>query len=389
MTLASSNLRLLAIGTDPALLRPRDDAFGDAHQRQLRYASILRDYHMVVRSLSGSSAPIHHGAGFTVHPSGSRSRVAFPLDAYRVGSRLQRATRFDLVSTEDPMLCGLAGYLLRRRYGIPLSVQIAGDMIDSPHWLRERRVNPLLNALAKRLVRSADSVRVVSERERAKLIRLGVTPERVWNIGWISDFERFGGIEASDLRERLLGGCRHLLLFMGRLVLQKDLPTLLRAMAAIRVARDDVRLVVAGDGPERASAEALAAGLGIADRVTFVGTVVYPDVPRYYAACDVVLASTVYEGNSRVLAEAGAAGRPVITNDVSGAADTVTEDETGFILPVGDAEGMARRALELLDDQGRAIAMGARASEHVRQLYGAESLLPRFAEFWAMTAQTR
>ena len=117
---------------------------------------------MIVRTLGGDRRAVRHADNFLVHPSASRGRGAFTHDAYLIGGALQRWHGFDLVSTEDPMLCGLAGALLRARFGLPLSVQIAGDMIDNPYWLRERRANPALNAIGRWLVRSADSVRVVS-----------------------------------------------------------------------------------------------------------------------------------------------------------------------------------------------------------------------------------
>src|SRR5262249_21123310 len=248
---------------------------------------------MVVRTLGGDRRPIRHADRFLVHPSASRSRGAFTHDAYLVGSALQRRLGFDLVSTEDPMLCGLAGALLRARFGLPLSVQIAGDMIDNPYWLRERRINPLLNRIGRWLVRSADSVRVVSERERQKLIRLGVAPERIGNLGWIAEFHRFDGLGAADvraLRADLLGpDGRLLLLFVGRLVLQKDIPTLIRAMATVAAQRPDARLVLAGDGPERPLAERLVDQLSVRRAVRFLGIVPYPDLPRYYAAADLFL----------------------------------------------------------------------------------------------------
>src|SRR5918911_1590683 len=127
-------------------------AVGDAHQRQLKYASILADYHLVVRTVGGRRFSRCWGAGFTAHATASPNRATFPIDAFRLGGRLHRAIRFDLLSTEDPMLCGLAGYLLKRRFGLPLSVQLAGDMLDNPYWLRDRRLNPLFNLLGKWLV---------------------------------------------------------------------------------------------------------------------------------------------------------------------------------------------------------------------------------------------
>src|SRR5262245_18046768 len=339
-------LRLLAIGTDTSLVRPADVAFGDAHQRQVKYARILDQYRMIVRTVGGDRRAVVHADNFSVHPSASRNRGAFPHDAFLIGGALQRRIGFDLVSTEDPMLCGLAGALLRARFGLPLSVQIAGDMIDNPYWLRERRMNPALNAIGRWLVRSADSVRVVSERERAKLVQLGVSPERVSNLGWIADFRRFDGLDLADarqLRADLLGpDGKVLLLFVGRLVLQKDIPTLIRAMATVAASRPDARLVIAGDGPERPLAERLVDQLGIRDVVRFLGIVPYPEVPRYFAAADLFLLPSRYEGNARVLAEAGAAGTPSVTTDVSGAIDTVIEGESGAIVPVERPDQIGR-----------------------------------------------
>jgi glycosyltransferase involved in cell wall biosynthesis len=388
-----SRLRLLAIGTDTSLVKPPTTAFGDAHQRQSKYATILDQYRMIVRTLGGDRRAIRHADNFLVQPSASRSRAAFTHDAYLIGGALHRRLGFDLVSTEDPMLCGLAGYLLRARFGLPLSVQIAGDMIDNPYWLRERRINPLLNRIGRWLVRSADSVRVVSERERTKLIHLGVAPDRVSNLGWIADFRRLDALDdarARDLRSELLGADgRMLLLFVGRLVLQKDIPTLIRAMATVAASRPDARLVVAGDGPERLMAERLVDQLGIRDVVRFLGIVPYPELPSYYAAADLFLLPSRYEGNARVLTEAGAAGTPSVTTDVSGAEDTVIEGESGAIVPVERPDLFAERVLALLEDEQRLATMGTRAREHVRSLYDDQVLLPAFADFWTRTARRR
>jgi glycosyltransferase involved in cell wall biosynthesis len=386
-------LRLLAIGTDPSLVHPADVAFGDAHHRQLKYARILDEYRMVVRTLGGSRRAVVHANNFQVHPSASWRRETFPHEAFLIGGALHRRLGFDLVSTEDPMLCGLAGYFLRARFGLPLSVQIAGDMIDNPYWLRERRVNPTLNTLGRWLVRAADSVRVVSERERAKMVRLGVRPERVSNLGWIADFGRFDEIDeqaARSLRADLLGpGGKELLLFVGRLVLQKDIPTLIRAMATVAASRPDARLVIAGDGPERPLAERLVEQLGIRDRVRFLGVVPYPNVPLHFAAADLFLLPSRYEGNARVLAEAGAAGTPSVTTDVSGADDTVVEGETGAIVPVERPDLFAERVISLLGDPDRLRDMGERARQQVRGLYDEQVLAPAFVEFWTRTAARR
>lgn len=380
-------LRLLAIGTDADLAKPPSQAVGDVHQRQLKYAGILAEYRMLVRTVGGRPAARPLGPRFTVHTTASLNRATFPLDAFALGGRLHRAVRFDLVSTEDPMLCGLAGYLLKRRYGLPLSVQLAGDMLDNPYWLADRPLNPALNVLGKWLVRRADSVRVVSTSERAKLVRLGVAADRIANLGWMADFARFEGVDGRPIRERLLPppyAC--LVLFVGRLAKQKDLPSLLRAADLVRRERPDVRFALAGGGPEEGPARELAEQLGLGETVVFLGPVPHAELPAYYAACDAFALPSRYEGNARVLAEAAAAGRPAVTADVSGARDTVLDGQSGYVVPIGRPDLLAARLLQLLADPVRAAEMGRRAGQHVREVYAAERILAGFADFWAATA---
>jgi glycosyltransferase involved in cell wall biosynthesis len=93
--------------------------------------------------------------------------------------------------------------------------------------------------------------------------------------------------------------------------------------------------------------------------------------------------------NARVLAEAGAAGTPSVTTNVSGASDTVIEGESGAIVPVERPDLFAERVLALLEDPERLRAMGARARQHVRSLYDERVLLPAFADFWTRTANSR
>jgi glycosyltransferase involved in cell wall biosynthesis len=285
------------------------------------------------------------------------------------------------------MLCGLAGAAIRHRAGLPLSVQLAGDMLDNPYWLADRRANPLLNVIGRRLVLAADSVRVVSTSERDKLIRMGVPPERVWNLGWLFDPAPYLAPDGTEPRAALLRpGFERLALFVGRLVLQKDLPTLVRSAALAHREHPEARFVVVGGGPERAAAEVLAAAAGLGDALHFTGPIPHQQLPAFYAAADIFVLPSRYEGNARVLAEAAAAGLPAVTTDVSGARDTVLDGETGFVLPIGDPTAFAGRVCELLADQERAAEMGALARRRVSVLYGADRLLPAFRRFWESTA---
>ena len=125
---------------------------------------------------------------------------------------------------------------------------------------------------------------------------------------------------------------------MGRLVAQKDYSTMLRAMAG---ARPDLRLMILGDGPERAALEAEAESLGIDDRVDFMGFCM--NRFAYLVQADLFLISSITEGFPNALIEAVSAGVPAISTDCAGngAREILAQDFPDRIVPVGEAGAMA------------------------------------------------
>jgi phosphatidylinositol alpha-1,6-mannosyltransferase len=296
----------------------------------------------------------------------------------------------DVVSTQDPFITGLVGYLIARRFRLPLSLQFAGDMVDNPFWIREKPVYRLLNRLAHWLIRRADTFRVVSTSEQEKLIRLGIPPDRIWNLGSITDFPRFLKANGSLVRVRYLDGrYRRLVLFVGRLVPSKDLLTLLRAVPLVLEDHPRTLFLLVGDGPLGRALRDRVKQARLSDSVHFAGAVPYEQIPDYFAACDVFVLPSVYEGNARVLAEAAAAARPTVCTDVSGARDTIVDGKTGFIVPVGDHEALAGRLSTLLGDPELATRMGQQARQHILRLYDPERLLAGFRELWETTARMK
>jgi glycosyltransferase involved in cell wall biosynthesis len=386
-----TSVNLMAISLDATLAHKPEGMLSDEQQRQLKYAAILQSYRLVVRTLgSVDASPEQWTEGFWTYPVPSRNRLAFIPAAVRVGSRLCRHHPIDVISTQDPFAAGLVGYVLKRRFGIPLSLQFAGDMVDNPYWLRERGIYAVMNTVARWLIRRADTFRVVSIREKRKLVGMGVPQERIWNLGWITDFSRFLNAGGSAIRECYLsGGVSRLVLFAGRLVPQKDLPNLMHAMPLVLRQHPDTLFLLVGSGGEEGAARQLAETLDVAGSVRFVGAVPYAQMPAYFAACDLFVLPSVYEGNARVLAEAATSAKPVVSTDVSGTQDTVIDGETGYIVPVGQSRELAQGMIRLLDDPVRAAEMGRQAREHILALYDEQRLLTGFAELWEATAGLR
>jgi glycosyltransferase involved in cell wall biosynthesis len=165
-----------------------------------------------------------------------------------------------------------------------------------------------------------------------------------------------------------LAAHERLLVAVARLHVQKDLHTLLRAVALLH----HVRLVIVGDGPERATLQALSAQLGLTDTVVFAGS--RPWAADELAAADVVVVSSLWESGPLVLLEAMQLARPVVTTPVGFAAELVTDGVTGRLVPVGDPAAMAAAVGELLADPRRATALGLAGRARAAERHGPAAL---------------
>jgi N-acetyl-alpha-D-glucosaminyl L-malate synthase BshA len=149
-----------------------------------------------------------------------------------------------------------------------------------------------------------------------------------------------------------------------------------------RVAREVPSvLLMVGEGPERSSAQALARRLGLADRVRFLGT--RESVEEIAALADVFLLPSELESFGLSALEAMSCAVPVVGSDAGGLPEVVTSGETGYLLPVGDVDGMAARVLELLRDEGRRKAMGCAGRRRAEQNFSAERIVGQYERFYA------
>ncbi len=391
----ASKLKVISIGLDLtiALADPSAGSRGDARRRQEEYAGLAASYTAIVKTPRDPRYQSYRwGSGHAVLPTQSISASRFPWDAYQLAARVVREQGADLVVAQDPFSTGLAGYWIKKRLGVPLCIQVHNDMIGCDWWMREARANRLMEPLGAWLVRRADTVQVVSQTIRARLANRGMDPTRAWNImtGAGIDARQFEGADGTTLRAQLLGDRhRHLVLFMGRLVKQKDLPTLLQAASIVARQRPDALFLLVGDGEERPTLEALVRGLGLESNVSIPRGVGPDEAPNYFAACDLFVMSSLYEGKARALVEAACAGKPIVTTAVSGADEVVSEGESGYLVPVRDPASLADRILRTLANPAKAEEMGRRGRQINIERYDRKNNLRQMVHMWEATALSR
>lgn len=139
-------------------------------------------------------------------------------------------------------------------------------------------------------------------------------------------------------------------------------------------------LLVVGEGPERATARALARRLGVAERVRFLG--VLESAFEVTAAADVFLLPSELESFGLAALDAMACGVPVVGSDAGGLPEVVKHAETGYLLPVGDVEGMAARTIEILKDDQRRRELGAAGRRRAEALFGSERVVSQYERLY-------
>jgi D-inositol-3-phosphate glycosyltransferase len=197
---------------------------------------------------------------------------------------------------------------------------------------------------------------------------------------------------APSLRARLAPDGAPLLLYVGRLVTFKGLDHLIDALALLNRGMGDgrqppspiphpPRLLLAGDGPHRAELERRARELGIADRVHFLGPLANADLPRYHAVSDAfIIPSTDHETFCIAACEAMACARPVVAARTGGLPEVVRDGETGYLVPPGDAQALAKRIGALLDDTALRARLGAAGRAWTLEMFTWEKVVERVVE---------
>ena len=276
-----------------------------------------------------------------------------------------RRVRPDNLFSAAPAL-NVWAYLARRRAGVATRLVVSERSHFSSGKPRKLQRKQVLSPMMRHAYAGTDRVVAVSHGVARDLIEtVGVAPEHITVL--------HNPTIGPDFRARMAAPVDHpwfapggppVLLAVGRLAGQKDLPTLISAFAIARKRRP-LRLVLLGDknptaGKQHESQD-LIERAGVAADVALLGY--DPNPIRYMARADLFVLSSRFEGFPNVLLEAVAAGCPVVSTDCpSGPFELLDGGRYGRLVPVGDAEAMAEAILSSLDEPHDKAALEARAA---------------------------
>lgn len=298
------------------------------------------------------------------------------FEVYRILSR----GRYDIVQTHTSVggLVGRLGAWMARTPVVLWTVHGLGAHAGHPAWKRF-----LLRGIESALDWLTDHYVAVSRDLRDEGVRAGIY--RANKVTVIPNGLQLDHVPAAfdaDAKRKALGipaGCP-VIGTVTRLEPQKANDVFVRAVARISREVPNLVVLIAGDGPERTELEALAAMLGIADRIRFLGW--RDDAVELLGVLDVFCMTSRWEGCPMVLLEAMAMRRPVVATDIGGVREIVVGQETGLLVAQDDPDAMADAVVRLLAAQDVRDRMGAAGRMRVEQHFGAEGMLGAYARLY-------
>jgi glycosyltransferase involved in cell wall biosynthesis len=334
-------------------------------------------------SLAAGGYPVYTIAdavnGHRAHPIAKvqalRARVA------RLEALMERH-RIDILHTHHltPLLHAfLARRQAGRRWGWVHTEQIRPDVdVEYARWMER---------LGRWLLKRPDIVTGASDAVGAYLLdKAGVAADRVRVVYNGVDVDRYSQPHDGAVKRRELSipADAWVIGLVGMLRPQKNHELLLRAFAKLLPVVPEAWVVLVGDWERRPMLEALAATLGIRERVKFLGCRL--DVPELYPVFDVYCLPSHYEGMPFTVLEAMSAGKPVVGTRVVGIQEFIADGETGLLVPPDDPAALAQALLRLRRDAALGPRLAAAARTYINANGRLEDMVKRYADAYESVA---
>jgi glycosyltransferase involved in cell wall biosynthesis len=254
--------------------------------------------------------------------------------------------------------------------GVPL-------ILNHDHTNDPQRIdNKFLLALDKSTNRFARHIIAVAGACRDFLIQHeSIPPEKVTLVPNAIDLRRFspGQITRRDARSKLgLSPEAPVIAGVGRLNSQKNFSLFLDVAAALTPRFPNLRFLLAGEGPEEAMLREKAHHLGLTDRIVFAGYIA--DTRQVYAAADILLMPSRFEGLPMTLLEAMAMNLPVVASKLDGIAEVIEEGREGYLVDSADVSGFVERCAVLLENPAKSSELAANARTKIEAHFSVERM---------------
>jgi glycosyltransferase involved in cell wall biosynthesis len=266
---------------------------------------------------------------------------------------------FDLVHIATPGPVGIAAFVAARILGLPVVGAYHTEFgAYAQHLSGDAMLGDLVDLVIRQCCDYCDAMVVPSRSTVEAMARRGYQVDRACVVPNGVDASLFRPDRRDETLRRELGGGRQLLLYCGRLSREKGLEPFAEGYRDLRARRDDVHLVVVGDGPMRGELENR-----LGATATFTGFLHGDGLARVMASCDLFAFPSQSDTLGRAVTEAQASGLAAVVYEGGGPAECIAQGHTGLVARAGDMEAFIACVERLLDEPVLRARMGVAARE--------------------------
>jgi glycosyltransferase involved in cell wall biosynthesis len=300
-------------------------------------------------------------------------------------TELLETERFDLIHAHD-WVVGRAAVELKNRLGLPLISTIhateigRGGSLDGEYRRKVRDIERLLVEQSDRIICCSNYMFDHIQHE------LGAVNAKIRVIPNGVEVSRFKGDGEPHLIPTGVSENRKVILYVGRIVREKGIFTLLDAFEELRIRGKDVSLVFVGEGPLKEDLAKEILWRKLSDRVKLAGFVDEQKLVSLYNSSDVFTLPSQYEPFGMVVLEAMASKIPVVVSDVGGLSEIVDDGITGVKVRASDPHALAEGILRVLEDQGLSERLKENAYQMVQEKYKWNLIAEKTLEVYATSS---
>ena len=350
-----------------------------------------------VHVLSGGTIGVERHRGFTVYKPQQKEKIKSSLgfllrfwkiggdhlrvvssgnikDSLRymsyisIGRKIIENNNISIISAYNLYLYAPIGAVLSQEYGIPLVVTNFGEIFSHFDFFKKN------TDLIKYITNTAKQLLAMSNHCAKSYELIGLSPD-VKVIPYGVNIRMFSpDNDGTEIRKKLnIGEEDKVVLFVGRLIKDMGLHTLIEAIPLILKEEKATKFLIVGEKGELLSTVSKIREQ-YKNNVFVVPSAPFEDLPYYYAASTIVAAPTKGDRACGSLAsiEAMATGKPVVASNVGGIPEIVIDGETGVLIPPEDPVALAKAITDLIQDDARVKQMGRLAREHVEKFFDEE-----------------
>ncbi|PLX27325.1 hypothetical protein C0583_03335 [Candidatus Parcubacteria bacterium] len=362
-------MKLLSLSLDGSIF---DDA-SLLEKKTIEYANMVDAYYIIAPYKINTKKVISEK--LTVYGVTSSNKLFLYFKIWALTIKVCQRKKCELISTQDPFEFGLIAYFMKLFYDLKWHCQEHGDFFSQKYWKEEKGLNAFRYYLGKFLIKRADSIRVVSKRNKEYLVNnLRINSEKIINVPVYTEIPDINFAHELGVKSEFV------FLNMGRFVAQKNIFLLLEAFRELKKQVENVKLVLIGKGELEEVIQNKIIDLGILENVTIKDWT--DDIWQEYAQADAYVLSSNYEGWGRVVVEAVIARLPVVMTDVGCANELIKNEKSGLVVPVQDKDELVRAMLWLIKDSSLRRKLVDCASEELKKLPNKQETLDLYKKSW-------